>query len=189
MHHAPSRAMFVALAIVTGAAAPAMAQSMSNDKAMANDKMMMAPKGTFAGAKNHQASGTYAVVGTGKDRKLEIADNFRMDKAPDVYVVLAKGMMAKDPGSLELGKLKKAEGAQSFKIPESANLAEFTNVLLWSKKDNVVMGEAAMGDHGAMGAMDHGSMDKGAMMDKPAMAKDTGMMKSMAKDTGMMKKP
>ena len=32
-------------------------------------------------------------------------------------------------------------------------------------------------------------MDKGAMMDKPAMARDTGMMKSMAKDSGMMKKP
>ena len=102
--------------------------------------------------------------------------------------MLGKGM-TKDQGSLELGKLRKADGAQSYDIPESANLAGYSTVLLWSKKDKAVVGEATMGSHGTMGSMDHGSMDKGAMMDKPAMAKDTSMMKSMAKDTGMMKKP
>lgn len=181
--------MLIALTLVTGAAAPAMAQSMSNDKAMAGDKMMaMGTRGTFSGAMNHAASGSYAVVGSGKDRKLEFGSDFRMDKASDVYVMLGKGM-AKDQGSLELGKLKKSDGAQSYSIPESANLASYTSVLLWSKKDNAVVGEAMMGSHDAMGSMDHGSMDKGAMMDKPGMAKDTGMMKSMAKDSGMMKKP
>jgi hypothetical protein len=185
MHSTGHRATFLALAITVAATAPAHAQSMANDKAMAGknmtgDKMMMSPTGTFKGVKNHPASGSYAVVGTGKDRKLEFGDNFKMEAAPDVYVVLAKGMMAKDAGSLELGKLKKSEGRQSVAIPESANLANYTTVLLWSKKDNMVMGEAALGDHGAMGSMDHGSMDKGTMMDKPAMMKDTGM---------MMKKP
>ena len=68
----------------------------------------------------------------------------RMDKASDVYVMLAKGM-AKDQGSLELGKLKKTDGAQSYDIPESANLASYSSVLLWSKKDHAVVGEAMMG--------------------------------------------
>lgn len=50
MHATRSRAMLVALAVVTGAAAPAMAQSMANDKAMADknmasDKMMMSRTG------------------------------------------------------------------------------------------------------------------------------------------------
>ncbi len=186
MHSTGSRAILVALAVAVTATVPAGAQSMSNDKAMADknmasDKMMMSPKGMFTGAMHHSASGSYTVSGTGKDRKLELGSDFKVDKAPDVYVVLAKGM-DKNQGSLELGKLKRNEGSQSFKIPESANLDSYTDVLLWSKKDNVVIGEASLGKHGSMGSMDHGSMDhgsmdKGAMMDKPAMAKDTGMMK------------
>jgi hypothetical protein len=189
MHCTTSRAILIALTLVTGAASPAMAQSMSNDKAMASDKMMATGmKGSFSGAMNHSVSGSYALTGNGKERKLEFGNDFRMDKASDVYVMLGKGM-TKDEGSLELGKLKKTDGSQSYNIPESANLASYSSVLLWSKKDKAVVGEAMMGGHGAMGSMDHGSMDKGAMMDKPAMAKDSGMMKTMAKDTGMMKKP
>jgi len=197
MHSTRSRAMFVALAVATGAAAPAMAQSMSNDKAMADknmahDEMMMGPKGTFTGSKDHPASGSFSITGSGKDRKLELSDNFKVDKAPDIYVIMAMGTMARDGGSLNLGKLQKLDGAQSYKIPESADLAGYDNVLLWCRKYSVLIGQAPLAsvamDHGAMGPMDHGSMDKGAMMDKAAMAKDTGMMKSMAKDS-MMKKP
>lgn len=189
MHRTGSRAMLIALTLATGSAASGMAQSMSNDKAMASDKMMATGmKGSFSGAMNHSVSGSYALTGSGKERKLEFGNDFRMDKASDVYVMLGKSM-TKDQGSLELGKLKKTDGSQSYDIPESANLASYSSVLLWSKKDHAVVGEAMMGGHGAAGSMDHVSMDKGAMMDKPAMARDTGMMKSMAKDSGMMKKP
>lgn len=188
MHCTGSRAALLALTLVAGAAAPARAQSMSNDRAMAGDKMMATDmKGTFSGAMNHSASGSYALTGTGKERKLVFSNDFRMDKAPDVYVMLGKGT-SKGQGMLELGKLKKTDGGQSYDIPESANLAGYSSVVLWSKKDKMAVGEAMMGSP-AMGAMDHGSMDKGAMMDKPGMAKDTGMMKPMAKDSGMMKKP
>lgn len=188
MHRKQGRAMLIALMLATGLVMPAMAQSMSNDKGMAGDKMMaMGTKGTFSGAMNHSVSGSYAVVGSGKDRKLEFGSDFRVDKGSDVYVILGKGM-TRDQGSLELGKLKKLDGAQSYNIPESADLASYSSVLLWSRKDNAVVGEAMMG-HDAMGSMDHGSMDKGAMMGQPGMTKDSGMMKSMAKDSGMMKKP
>jgi hypothetical protein len=81
MHATRSRAMLVALAVVTGAAAPA---------------MMMEPKGTFAGAKDHSASGSYTITGSGKDRALELSSNFKVDKAPDIYVILSRGTMAKD---------------------------------------------------------------------------------------------
>jgi hypothetical protein len=192
------RTILVALALAAAAAAPVTAQeTMSKDnamagKGMASDKMMMGPTGTFAGSKDHSASGSFTISGSGKDRKLELSDNFKVDEAPDIYVILSGATMTKDAGSLDLGKLKKMTGTQSFKIPESARLTGYTDVLLWSKKDGVVIGEAPLGsasmDHGAMGSMNHGSMEKGAMMDKPAMAKDTGMMKSMAKDS-MMKKP
>ena len=178
MHATRSRAMLVALAVVTGAAAPAMAQSMANDQAMADKNMasdkMMSPKGTFAGAKDHSASGSYTITGSGKDRALALSDDFKVDKAPDIYVILSRGAMAKDAGSVNLGKLKKLEGAQSYKIPESTDLAAYDTVLLWCKKYSVLIGQAPLAgamDHGAMGSMDHGAMDQ------PAMAKDTGMMK------------
>ena len=100
--------------------------------------------------------------------------------------------MADSPGSLDLGKLKKDAGAQSYEIPESVNLATYSSVVLWSRGHRMAVGQAPLAtgamDHGAMGSMDHGGMDKGAMMDKPGMARDTGMMKSMAKDS-TMKKP
>ncbi len=172
--------MLIALTLAACATAPATAQSMSNDKAM------MGPKGgTFMGAKGHSAAGTFTITGTGKDRKLEFSDNFKADNAPDTYVILAKGAMADAPGSLELGKLKKDSGAQSYKIPESADLASFSSVVLWSKGHKMTVGQGSLAsgtmDGGSMGSMDHGSMG--------TMARDTGIMKPMAKDTGMMKKP
>jgi hypothetical protein len=173
MHRTQRRGTLAAIVVLAATSPLAAQQTMSNDKAMAGNRTMaMGTRGTFSGAMNHAASGSYAVIGSGKDRKLELGNDFNVDQSSDVYVVLAKGM-AKDQGSLDLGKLRKAEGAQSFDIPESANLASFTSVLLWSKKDKAVIGEAPLGDHGSMGAMDHGAMDHG----------------SMAKDTGMMKKP
>lgn len=97
-----------------------------------------------------------------------------MDKAPDIYVILSRGTMAPHAGSVNLGKLQKLEGAQSYRIPESTDLAAYDTVLLWCKKYSVLIGQAPLAgamDHGAMGSMDLGAMDK------PAMAKDTGMMK------------
>ena len=186
MHCNRSRAMLIALAVVTGAAAPAMAQSMSNDK------MMMGPKGTFTGATDHSASGSFSITGSGRDRKLVFGDDFKADKAPDTFVLLSRGPLADSPGSLDLGKLKKDAGAQSYEIPESVNLATYSSVILWSRGHGMAVGQAPLAtgtmDHGAMGSMDHGGMDKGAMMDKPGMARDTGMIKSMVKDS-TMKKP
>ena len=183
MHSTRVRAMLVVLALTSGGVLPAMAQSMANDKAMSGSKMMAAgTRGTFSGTMNHVVSGSFTVIGSGKDRKLELGSDFKVDQSSDVYVVLATGM-TKDQGSLELGKLKKANGPQTFDIPESVNLATFHSVLLWSKKDKAVIGEAALGGHASMGAMDHGAMDHGHM------AKDSGMMKPMAKDSGMMKQP
>lgn len=169
MRKTPSRGTLAIIAVL--AASPLAAQTMTNDKAMAgtgmaSDKMMMGPKGTFAGVKSHSASGSYTINGSGKDRMLELGSDFKVDKAPDTYVILAKGMMAKDAGSVDLGKLKKQDGTQSYHIPETTDLSGYTSILLYSKKDNVVIGEATLGNS--------------TMMDKPAMARDTGM---------MMKKP
>ena len=196
--YTPRPSLLGLLALVACTAVPLAAQNMSNDKAMTDKAMahdkMMAPTGTFTGSAGHSVSGTYALTGTGKERRLTLSSNFKMEDAKDVRVVLSKDPMAKGSGNLDLGKVK-ASGAQEFKIPESADMGAYTTVVLWSKKDGSVVGQASMG----------GAMDKGAMMDKDkammdgkmakdtgmmkSMAKDTGMMKSMAKDTGMMKKP
>jgi hypothetical protein len=191
MHRTGSRSILVALALAAGASAPAAAQSMSNDKAMADkgmtsDGMMMGTKGgTFTGAQGHSASGSVTLTGTGKDRKLEFSDTFKADKAPDTWVILTRDGMVDGPGSLELGKLRKDAGAQSYAIPGSADLASYSSVVLWSKGHKMAVAQAPLAagamDHGSMGSMDHGSMG--------TMSKDTGMMKPMAKDSGMMKKP
>lgn len=177
----------IAFMLSAGTVATAAAQTGAGDKAMTGSKMMaMGTRGTFSGAMNHAASGSFTVIGSGKDRKLELGSDFKVDQASDVYVLLAKGM-TRDAGSLELGKLKKADGAQAFDIPESASLSAYGSVILWSKKDKAVIAEAPFG-HASTAAMDHGSMDHGGMS-RGTMAKDTAMMAPMAKDSGMMKKP
>lgn len=161
----------VTLALPAGLAAQdTMAkEAMEKDKPMEKDPMMgkemaMAMSGTFAGAGDHKARGTFTLTGS----SLEIADGFEVEKAPDIYVVLSKGATVADASSLNLGKLRSLKGKQSYAIPASASLDAYDTVVLWCRKYNVNMGTGPIG-----GVMDHGAMmsDK-AMMEKPAMEQD-----------------
>jgi hypothetical protein len=183
MRNPPSSPSATLLLLLT-LASPLAAQAMSStDKGMAHDAMAMAPAGKFSGSPGHSASGTFSIGGTGNDRTLTLSEDFRVSSAPDIHVVLAKDAMARG-GTLDLGALQKASGSQAFSIPASAKLDAYGAVVLWSKKNGTILGQAPLdaGGHGGM----MGSDAKG--MGAPAMGKDTGMMMPMAHDS-MTQKP
>ncbi len=156
MHSRPVRALLGILALTAVAAAPLAAQAApaTGDKGMkktGSDKMAMGASGMFRGGMGHTADGMISFSGSGKDRKLDFSDTFVVDKVPDTEVVLAHGTDGKN--GLSLGKLKYTTGAQSYKLPESADLSSYTMVLLWVKKSGSLVASATLPadmSHGAM---------------------------------------
>jgi hypothetical protein len=151
MHSRPVRALLGILALTAVAAAPLAAQAApaTGDKGM--KKTATGASGMFRGGMGHSAGGIISISGSGKDRKLDFSDTFVVDKVPETEVVLARGTDGKN--GLSLGKLKYTTGAQSYKLPESADLSGYTMVLLWVKKSGSLVASATLPadmSHGAM---------------------------------------
>jgi len=121
---------------------------MDKDKMMEKDKMMGSDKAMgmhdnmmFMGAAGQKAAGDYRVYSEDGKQELELSDHFSVAPAPDLYLVLSTGSEAMD-GSLYLGKLKRAAGAQSYKLPGGKDLTKYTTLLVWSKKEKRAVASA-----------------------------------------------
>jgi hypothetical protein len=159
MHSTSARALLGVFALTVAATARLTAQT-APAMTMGSDKMAMGPSGMFHSGMGHTSAGMISISGSGKDRKIDFSDTFVVDKVADVEVVLANGMNGKD--GVSLGKLKYTTGAQSYKIPESVNLASYTTVLLWVKKSGSLVASASLPSD-----MNHGAtMAKDTMMKK-----------------------
>lgn len=125
---------------------------MGSDKMMMHDSSMaMHPSMMFMGTAGLKAGGDYQVAGAEGKQKLNLTDHFSVASAPDLYLVLSKGPTP-DDGSLYLGKLKQNQGAQSFDLPKGKDLAAFTTLLVWSKKEKRAVASAEW--HPASGMME-----------------------------------
>lgn len=126
---------------------PAFAQqdtAMAHDSAMSKDDGMakggMAKDGMSGDAMasmmfmGEKATGDYAVVEAGGKRRLELTKDFSVADAPDLHLVLANGATPGD-GALDLGKLKRASGAQAIDLPGGKNLDGYSTLVVWSKKE------------------------------------------------------
>ncbi|MGH7527627.1 MAG: DM13 domain-containing protein, partial [Gemmatimonadales bacterium] len=130
---------------------------------------------TLHGAEGHQAGGGFEIHVAGTDRHVRLGSDFKVERGPDVYVVLSRGAKVVD-GDLYLGKLKRFSGASDYAIPANVDLAAYTHLVLWRKKYSVAMGTAPLPRPAMAG-------DK---MAKDAMAKDGMAKDSMGKDDKMM---
>jgi hypothetical protein len=161
----------IAAALLLAPAALAQAQDQDGTK-----KDQMAPHAMLMSSSGHATSGTVSVVTDMGKRRLRLGDDFRTDDKDVVVLLSSTGM--KSPGAVELGKLRKASGTQSFDIPASADLAMNTQVVLWSGKNGKAVAVADL----AGGAMKH-KMD--AMHDHMDMMPDSAMQKDKMKDDAM----
>ncbi len=113
--------------------------------------MTMEPHGTFVGANKHTVSGSYHLATAGQQKVVELGDDFALDGAPDPYVVLSPTDKGDAQGAINLGRLKKPKGAQSYAVPAGTNLGGFTHVLIYCKKYNATLGQSEL----AGGSMKH----------------------------------
>ena len=132
---------------------------MQHDSAMMDhpDQMMghdsaMAPNMMFMGAETHKAAGDYEIVETKGKQQIKFTDDFSVDQAPKLHVVLSAGDTP-DRNALDLGKLKKRQGGQSYDLPKGTDLSKYRNLLIWSKKLNRPVASAEL--HASGGEMKH----------------------------------
>jgi pentapeptide MXKDX repeat protein len=110
---------------------------------MGKGAMAMAPHGAFSGMDGHKALGSFEVVTVSGASELRLGKDFSVDKGPDVYVVLSKGVKG-GPTGLSLGKLKRFSGEQTLAIPAGTDLAAYSHVVLWCRKYDATMGAAPL---------------------------------------------
>ena len=58
-----------------------------------------------------------------------------------------------DRNALDLGKLKKSQGGQSYDLPQGKDLSKYRKLLIWSKKLNRPVASAEL--HASGGEMGH----------------------------------
>lgn len=137
---------------------------MDHGDTMAGHDSAMAPNMMFMGAENHHAAGDYEIVEVKGKQQLKFTDDFSVDQAPDLRVILSAGDIP-DAAALDLGKLKKVKGGQSYDLPKGTDLSKYTRLLVWSKKTNQTVASAEL--HGAgKGMMDKMGKDEMDKMEK-----------------------
>jgi hypothetical protein len=155
----------VLLAVLPLAGLAAQSTTMSKDEgSMAKSTAM---SGMLHGAGGHRATGTVHLVAKGDKHQIHFTPDFKADAGSDVYVVLSKSE-APEAGSVQLGRLKHVAGEQTVEVPAKVDVSQYSHLLLWSKKDNVVIGMTDLADAGM--SMDHDKMSGG--MEHPTMGKD-----------------
>lgn len=130
---------FAALLLVLLAAIVSQAEA-----GMAKEQMAMTESvrsGILHGAAGHMAAGTATLSTDMKGTVLTLSD-IRVDKVPDGRVYLAKGGDHRQ--GIELGKLTQFSGSVSFALPETADPADFDQVVIWCEKFNVEIGRASL---------------------------------------------
>ncbi len=121
---------------------------MSKDAMGHDSEMAMAPHGMIGGAGGHKASGAFEITTTNGKSQVKLGDDFSVEKGPDVYVLLSRSAKGGQRGSVNLGKLMKFSGAQTFDVPAGTKLSGFSHLVLWCKKYNVTMATASLASSG-----------------------------------------
>ena len=114
-----------------------------------------AMSGMLHGAGGHHATGTVHLVAKGDQHQIHFTPDFKAGSSSDVYVVLSKSE-APEAGSVQLGKLKHVAGEQTIDVPAKVDVSQYSHLLLWSKKDNAVIGMTDLAEAGM--SMDHEKM-------------------------------
>ena len=89
----------------------------------------------------HKTSGTAIVTIAGDSKTLDLA-NFETLNGPDLYVYMSADKSNKD--FVDLGRLDKFKGDQSYVISDSVDIVKYHNVLIWCKAFGVLFGSAEL---------------------------------------------
>jgi Electron transfer DM13 len=95
----------------------------------------------------HATTGKARIVTENGKNFLELDQNFKTDKGPDLFVILHReaklpvsGIKEKD--YVTLGALEKVSGAQRYAIPDNVKIADFASAAIWCRQFNATFGYA-----------------------------------------------
>jgi Electron transfer DM13 len=104
----------------------------------------------------HPTSGRVRIVRQGKERVLELGEDFKTsDTGPDLVVILHRSpdvigstvppaYPIKEGDYVLLASLKRFSGAQSYTIPTGIDLADYRSAAIWCRKFNATFGAARL---------------------------------------------
>ncbi|NJK63381.1 MAG: DM13 domain-containing protein [Synechococcaceae cyanobacterium SM2_3_1] len=102
--------------------------------------------GSFTTVDKNTAGG-FRIVSEGGKRYLELADDFRTGRGPDLFVLLHNEAVPSSYNAnnyINLGRLEKFSGAQRYEIPADADLSNFASVVIWCRQFDVTFGYAPL---------------------------------------------
>ena len=91
----------------------------------------------------HPAKGEVTVSA----KKVELSKGFESHNGPDLYVLLHRDeepQNYKKSSYVNLGRLKKVKGAQSYSIPEGIRADAYRSVVIWCKKFDITFAYAPL---------------------------------------------
>lgn len=98
--------------------------------------------GQFTGASNHVTSGGVTITKDADGYVVKLGPKFFLDGAPDPKVGFGSGGKYID-GTL-IGALQSNTGAQSYHVPASLDITDFSEVYIWCEQFSVPLGVAQL---------------------------------------------
>ena len=147
-----SLVLALVLGVSTGASADILKQTELNSAniSISNPNLLLAAKtntGNFVGV-DHPTQGQVKIIVENGVKYLEISQNFKTDRGPDLKVILHNSSTVnarvKEGEYINLGKLKSVNGGQRYQLPENLNLDEYQSVAIWCEQFNVTFGYATL---------------------------------------------
>ena len=102
-------------------------------------------KGTFSGVNNYQVSGGFSLSEISGGLELTFDENFRASPGPGFFVYLSNQSNGIG-GALEIGRLTKNSGSQTYMIEGDVQLRTYDFVLIYCKPFGVTFGRGTFND-------------------------------------------
>ncbi len=96
------------------------------------------------GRGDYAATGQLTLATVNGRQVLRLDRGFKIDKGPDVWVVLSRDGNPTSMGASTIVKLTKYAGAQDILLPAGLDLAPFSHVVFYCKKYSAIMGVAEL---------------------------------------------
>ena len=143
----------VALTLVLGVSAATNANTLNKYQISSNQastnrlQIAEAIGGNFVGV-DHPTQGQVSIVEEDGIKYLQINENFKSDRGPDLKVILHNSptvdAKVQEGEYLNLGELQAFNGSQRYQIPNDADLGQYQSVAIWCEEYNVTFGYATL---------------------------------------------
>ncbi|MDX2301726.1 MAG: DM13 domain-containing protein [Microscillaceae bacterium] len=99
--------------------------------------------GSFVSMNGYRVSGNATIRTEGNNLVLEFANNFSTSSGPGLYVYLSNQANNAN-GGIEIARLQKVSGSQTYTLPASVQLDQYNYVLIFCRPFRVVFGSALL---------------------------------------------